>query len=307
MGHLDVPVVVAPTLFSEGLAEGECSACGQTLTVQIPKTEPIVYSSATNSGEIKEEWNVESILEGDKHFYPTEDDPDGNALYVEYSILWNPTLLGIRDGYGYMTSPRIEGNNDTNYDSPYWITLKENEKTAWSTFAGTFEPIVMNGDTPIYGPPMNAEALPKDQYPSLGDYGWHRIGIEMKQTDAKEGTVMKKTLIITLYIDGVKVSSYDMGIRYDHNWLYQVELEGGEPVYTDIALSASILPYYLPNLKPVADAGATYFVVADVSVTCGDGFVMNVTPVENPADATYTIVDGVGVPGKVFFALSTAE
>ena len=34
---------------------------------------------------------------------------------------------------------------------------------------------------------------------------------------------------------------------------------------------------------------------------------MNVTPVENPEDATYTIVDGVEVPGNVLFALSTAE
>ena len=306
-GHFDVPVIVAPTLFSEGLAEGNCSACNEALSYTLPKTEPTVYSSATHNAEIKEEWNVESILEGDKHFYPTEDDPDGKALYVEYSILWNPTLLGIRDGYGYMTSPRIEGHNDNDYDSPYWICLKDNERTAWSNFAGSFEPIVMNGDTPIYGPPMNAEALPKDQYPNFGDYGWHRVGLEMKQTDIVEGNTVKKILIVTLYIDGVKASSYDMGIRYDHNWLYHAELVDGEPMYMDIALSTSIIPYYIPNLKPESGAAATYFVVADVSVSCGDGFVMNVTPVENPEDATYTIVDGVEVPGNVFFALSTAE
>ncbi|MBR5242503.1 MAG: hypothetical protein IKV20_05130 [Clostridia bacterium] len=305
-GHSDVPVVVAPTFFSEGFAEGKCSACNEDLSYTLPKSEPIVYSSDSKSGEIKENWLVGDILNsGEKHFYPTEDDPDGNALYVEYSILWNSTLLGIRDGYGYMTSPRIEGYNNNDYDAAYWISLKNNEKTSWSTFAGSFEVIVMNGNVPLYGPPMNAEALPKEDYPNFGDYGWHRIGIEMKETAVAVPNSVEKTMIVTLYIDGVKVSSYDMGIRYEHNWFFNAQNVDGVLEYEEISEGAVILPYYLPNIKPAEGYGTVYFIVADVSITCGDGFVMPVTKLDTPVEGTYTTEDGTELDANVYFTIGS--
>ena len=65
--------------------------------------------------------------------------------------------------------------------------------------------------------------------------------------------------------------------------------------------------YYIPYLAAESSENPVYFVVADVSVTCGDGFVMNVTRVESPEDATYTVEEGVDLPGKVFFSVSNND
>ena len=301
-GHSELTVVTVPTMFSDGYASGICSDCGQPAEVTLPKTDPVVYSSIANRGELKEMWSMSDILDdGEKHFYPTEDDPDGNALYVEYSILWNPTLHGIKNGYGYMTSPRIEGNNNNDYDAAYWFNLINNEKTSDCDKYGVFEVIKNNGV--VYGPTFDKNGNYLEEYPNIGDYGWHRIGIEMKQTAEKVGDSMKKKMIVTLYLDGEMVSCYEMGIRYEHNWFFSAEFINGEIEYEDIALSADVLPYYIPYLTTESGSDPAYFVVADVYVTAGDGFVMNVTPVDDPADATYTVEEGVDLPGKVFFSV----
>lgn len=47
----------------------------------------------------------------------------------------------------------------------------------------------------------------------------------------------------------------------------------------------------------------TYLPIADVYVTAGDSFVLDVSPVENPAAETFT-QDGVSLSGKQYFKVN---
>ena len=65
-----------------------------------------------------------------------------------------------------------------------------------------------------------------------------------------------------------------------------------------------IFPYMIGDCRSLSEM---YFVVADVYVTAGDGFVVNVKPVENPEEKTYSPAEGVELDGKIFFEVATNE
>ena len=44
-----------------------------------------------------------------------------------------------------------------------------------------------------------------------------------------------------------------------------------------------------------------YVVIGDISMTCGNEFVQQVKPNENPADATFELAEGLTVPAKIWY------
>ena len=292
-GHTSAPVVLVPTVFSEGLAEGECTACGEVVSEVLPKTEPAVETfTASHNAEIRDYENFYGIL-GDDHFYPTEENPNGNSLYVEFSFLWNETLANVTTNEAYAQFGRINGPGEAGALAPFWFAFGDNCDALWNQVAGGFE--LGQSTENIYGP-RAGEA--NGEYPGIGGYGWHRIGMEY--TQLTETRADGSNMIVSLYIDGELISTYYYECD-ERCLLYTGDAEYG---YDD-NLDAKILFYRI--VKPATSGENAYFVTADHYVSVGGGFVMKVTPVENPEDATFTVEEGVELPAKAYFAVSAAE
>ena len=286
-------IVTQPTLFSKGLKTAVCSICDEVVSETINETPATVITMTTSGGsEIRDYEYFDDIL-GDDHFYPTEENPNGNSLYVEFSFLWNETLANVTTNEAYAQFGRINGPSEAGALAPFWFAFGDNCDALWNQVAGGFE--LGNCKDHIYGPHAGEE---NGEYPGIGGYGWHRIGMEY--TQLTEERADGSNMIASLYIDGVLISTYYYECD-ERCLLYTGDAEYG---YDD-NLDAKILFYRI--LKPATSGENAYFVTADHYVSVGGGFIMNVTPVENPEDATFTVEEGVELPAKAYFAVSAAE
>ena len=114
-----------PSVIADGVKMQTCSVCDQKNYGSITKTEATVQTwTAAATGKYSSSKTFEEI-QGGKHFYPTADNKDGNDLLVEYSLLWNDTLLNLEPGTDGATSPRVttsitDGNGENNNDMTWW-------------------------------------------------------------------------------------------------------------------------------------------------------------------------------------------
>ena len=291
-GHSDINVVIAPTLFSEGRIKGTCSTCGTSINEVVKKASATgrTFDAETNS-DYKDFHTFEDILDGD-HFYPTEENPDGKSLYIEFSMLWTEEFVNASVGTDYMLLGRFD-SAEKKYDNPYDIAyaLAIGPEVTWTDpkTPGYFDVLAKDGD-PVYGDYTYGSDLAN--CPFIGGYGWHRIGMVIKQIE-KDGSYL---LNATLYIDGVKLSSHNIKPRNAANLLYTIE--DGE--YKDIDLTRGIRAFYVPEGRT---NGATVDLeIADLYVTAGNGFVKSVTKLDAAADVTYTGLDGEEREANSFFA-----
>ena len=280
--------IVAPTLFTEGRKTGTCSACNEALSEVLPKAEPTVITFTPDTkGSTLDAHSFGEILDGD-HFYPTTEDPDGKALYIEYSMLFSEEFVNAQIGQGYMLLGRFDSGaskQDSNYDIAYALSIGTNDGWTDHGTPGHFDVLSKDG-APVYGPDMS-DKTNLSTYPSIGGYGWHRIGIVVKQINSTQ-------LNATLYIDGVKVSSHNINPRNSANLLYSVK--NGE--YKDIDHNRVVRAYYFGESKSDATG---YFAIADLYVTAGDGFVMPVEKLDTPTEGTYSPADGVTLDADQHF------
>ena len=310
-GHTDIDVVIAPTLFTEGRIKGTCSTCGVNVNETIPKadtTTVVTFSpDGENVGIYKNVNIVNDVLKGD-HFYPTEENPDGKGLYIEFSVLWNETLLDVHNGkarYAQLgTLGDMNGTSDGKRITPYFLVFNQtaDKEKFWCQYPGGFE--TDNNTTNIYGPKVES-GLPADGYTYIGEYGWHRIGIEYTQVTEIEGETVKYTLYATLYIDGVKVLAYQaIKTTTDNNpnLLYTATVINGNVEYEDIASDRYAFIYRFGNDQKTETEDNAYFVVGDISVTAGNGFVKNVTKLDTPVEGTYVPAEGVELDADQYFA-----
>ena len=146
-------VTSAVSLFNEtGEREGICTICEKKVK-EVLTFQPNVQecSDSTRSGEKEYIPAQSSILsvQGDKHFYAIDADPD-NDLLMEFSILWNPTMLnlnGTADGSeGPYCATRIMGGGKTT-SLTYWSGSDE-PKGSWCPYAGGFEGAAMTKGGP---------------------------------------------------------------------------------------------------------------------------------------------------------------
>ena len=204
-------------------------------------SEPTVYDSGN---EQDQDFNVVSSLRdarGTDHFYPdSTNGGEGRDLYFDMDILWNETI----------TSNWIDGNGIrielVNYDSTpardnlFLLNPKQN---TWGSSdakaSGGFDYGGAATHAIVYGPKgVNGTGTNAENFPNIGAYGWHRIGVRVHEEAAVSGNGVAYTIYSTLYIDGAKIWQ----IKYTGNFtkwldrgimLFTATNEGGNLVYTD--------------------------------------------------------------------------
>ena len=304
-GHVydNVTVKVIATVFNDGLREGVCTRCNAEVSEVVPKTEANVITFGSGSSTYKSTIPFASLVADGNHFYPTEDNPEGNDLFFEYSILLNGTTDKLNEGIWAIGGIRDESS--ANGNCPYYFYFKPNSK--WCPFKGGFEADCGTGSDLLFGPPCN-DVNNLDGFVVIENYnGWHRIGWRVHQdTEIVDGKV-KYTITSALYIDGVKVHEIIPGNWKDENNLYFATIEDGKLVYSDNTNSKKCLFLFRMEKAGTSDGSTAYIPIADLYVNCSKEFVIPVIPVTDPADATFEVATGVTLDGKAHFKVNDAK
>ena len=322
---VDEWITVEPTVIKpEGSRTGTCVIC-DALIEETLTFEPIVFASnwddSTRSDYNTEhhvDWlnhhdlptgiyirkNINSIKDADTHYYPTEENPLGNDLLVEVSYLWNETMTS---GKGYTGEPLTFANGD-GFDVFHVgakLDAKDNRKIN----------NVLCKYTYIYPTPDEISGNAALKTPSIGEYGWHRLGFRVHQEAAIVEGAVKYTYIASAYLDGTMVLSFELS-----DWVVRYF----DKTVTGLLFTAAIDPeddtnllYYDIGSNPASgytnsyglfiveeffnSTGTAYVVLGDLSMTCGNEFVQEVVPNANPDDATFEIATGVEVPAKIWY------
>ena len=331
-----------PTLFNPAVhATGECTVCHKPLEEDLVFS-PEVQTFTADSSSRYQNRKLLSDAQGEDHFYPTDLNPDGKDLLVEYTVLWNETLLNLDPSQSNYMTMRIASNNGTEQTSiSYWSPTNDLSGSDCK-YAGGFETSGGTGTIPAAGEAFTPADMTKSgqaysAYPNLGgadkdhpEWGWHRVQFRIHQdvtniaaleADTEAGaTKAEYRITLTLYIDGVPVAMLqgpggsDKNNFASLNYLYSAESDGaGKVVYGDNENSERYVFAILFN-KNIAQLNTTaYWVDTDVSITCGTTFVQQVEKVATPAAATFTLddmdtpddtTDDVTCPAPIYFKLA---
>lgn len=320
-------VTSAVDLFHDtGSREGVCTICGDTVVEEIKFKPTVKEGTAMGSSTYRSaQFNILK-LQGDAHFYPTDADPLGNDLLIEFSILWNPTMLNLAGTSDPYCATRVEKSGTGTTNLTYWSGT-DNPSGSWCPYAGGFEGSSLTGGSPAG---MMKDHGDYADYPNIGgsvapadaenldnghEWGWHRFGMRIHEevtnlsallADDEPGkTAATYKTTVTVYFDGVEIYSVYGDFKSDKLWsrLYSVSSNGdGTVTYADIDESVVAIPFAINSTTTVSGTIA-YIVIADQSATCGKAFVQNVQRVDNPTAATYEVAEGVAVPAAMYFQL----
>ena len=244
-----------PTLLDEsGYRDGECSLCHAPLHEDLT-WEPEIFCSSDPKGDYYDaetgNFTVSKTIKeirGDKHFFPTsEENPLGNDLWFEYSLLWTESLANTAvarvnvaqfndcELFGFYTRDdaalnEFGGHFDMNKTFVYGSKTMDaafKEDAEWSSYlASPWDCVLLprTGDAPTYKGSLDPEATAAS-YPAIGNYGWHRIGFRfhaeaVASTEenpniaaTKDGLKAYYTGYSELYIDGVRVWQVETSLR----------------------------------------------------------------------------------------------
>ena len=323
-------VTVEPTLLNPdgGTQTGTCVLCDNPVVNKVEWKAPYVIASTLDGGartdynnENSVNWlntsdfgigicvkkNINDVKDADQHYYPTEENPLGNDLLVEVSYLWNDT---VKTGYKGepLTFAHVDG-----YDV-FHVAAKLDAKERGGF---TYEFI-----TPTPAEIAENSAL---KNPSLGEFGWHRLGFRVHQEAEIVADEVKYTYIASAYVDGKLVLSYDAtdyAVRRNTTstvtaLLFTAEIEDGDLVYYDIGANANskyMTSYAILMFEEFFKANendkTAYAVLADLWISCGQDFVQDVEPNASPEDATFTLddkgtaddlTDDITCPAKIWY------
>ncbi len=300
-----------PSLLNPSVeATGECTVCHNPVTETHTYEPPITTFTSSGTKFKPVTVTLGEVRGEDKHFYPTDADPDGNDLYIEFNILWDETVANFDASY-------IIGQMD---GQPfYFLSPNANAKYADAKRAGAFE-WMGHFEIPISDSEVTTPATMCGQSPNYSDYpnimgpdennlqyGWHRMGIRihMELLDGKTGEDLKDyEQISTIFVDGVALCKLSTdpakGLKTEGTKLFSAASDGNDGVvYSDMDEN-QVRPLEIPTAKSLIDTNV-YFAVDEISVTCGKGFVMPVEKVANPTAATYTVAEGVEVASTIWF------
>ena len=259
------------TLLENGWKSDHCSICGAGHAVASTPSEttPVVIngkngSAPTGWGSSKNFYaptkSLKDIAAEEGHFYPTNSNPQGNDLLVEFSILWNSTLSAW--GSKTLDLGRFSGG-DTDTRCTTWLYVNNGSV---DTSDGDGGAILYSTGTGVSG------------------YGWHRIGLRYHQTAEINAGVVDYTLTFALYIDGVEVSRVRGGdVRYVSQGyrLFDAEIVDDKLVYHDNQSDDYV--YSWLQLQNFFGRGSdTYLVLADLMTSAGHDFMQQVEPAASP-------------------------
>ena len=298
-----------------GSRNGTCIYCETNVVEEIHYEGPIIKECTPLTERIELPQVNFADVRGDKHFYPTEEDPAGNDLYLEFSILWNESILNFDASKDpYMVARFVNGK------PLYYFSPVAGCKTSDANFSGAFE-WMGNFGTPISDAEVNTPATMCGANPNYADYpniagndeanpeyGWHRVGIRyhLELLDGKSGADLKDYVgIATGFVDGVAIFKLSTGADGMQNWesmLFKAESDGeGGIVYSDAG--EYVIPFLMNKSITKADTTA-YLAFSDVYVSCGKDFLMKVEKVASPTAATLEVAEGVEIPAPVYFKLA---
>ena len=284
-----------------GTKTGHCSLCNRDFEKNFDVEIKIFDASASNASS--QGGPVTMLSAGEEYFYPTEEHPDGQDLLFEFSYLFNETLdntVGDTDLSFYV------GTSSASQSLMIFsLSLRDSPSDTWlrggAKVKGHFQTVYQSGDL-IYPTAAQLAENPDLEFPGLGEYGWHRIGVRVHQDAEIAGNEVKYTLTTTLYVDGAKVLAFrnePAKQKAKDFYLYKAEIEDGNLVYSEGTVTAG-------QTKEFNFPGATQpacLVFADLSVTCGDDFVQKVEKNASPAPAQYEVAAGVNVDATVYYQL----
>ena len=324
------------TIFEDGVKTGTCTVCHQPVEKVIEETYNEYKFTTESTDTLDKSKNFASeILGEDKHFYPTEENPNGLDFYIEYSFLWNADLQkmsNVGDTKNQILTGCI-GNQDA-----YFMALTTNAKGCDNKVApGGFEYTATR--TVEYGPAGMSEQTANGgkvgntyaDFPNIGgadqanpEYGWHRFALVvheelLNEAALKADTTAKATeaeyrFSFTVYVDGVKL--YTLSNRSDpafkassyraENMLFTAESDGeGGVVYKDIDAGKNVTWIQIPTFQTTE--GTAYAVYADEAIFAGSDFAQKVVKVVAPVDNVYTTKDGDEIPAKIWYKPFSTE
>ena len=288
------------TLLDEGEKVEHCSVCGVAHKVAAEFV-PTVYNPADLSNYDGDKSmlllskTLPDILNGE-HFYPTEENPEGKDAYFELAILWNETMANFGNDEFYFCL-NYQGGAGSNL---FYFTPKDNSNS-WCKYAGGFD--YGRGKGVIFGPAAG-NGQPKENYPNVGEYGWHKIGVRMHQAAALDGDTVVYSGTSYLYIDGELVWKIDLDmakITSDKNLLFTATNNEGTLVYADNE-NANKVRVQLRGEKINNSTAPFYFIFGDVSWSVVDAdFEPAILPVAAPEAKVYTTDTGIEMPAAIYF------
>ena len=319
-------VTSAPTMFNQtGSRTGTCKLCNKPV-VEVLKYEPtvVVCTDKTSAGYATESVYFKDIL-GDKHFYPTTGDPTGNDLLIEYSVLFNETMLDlytVKDQNPYITA-RINKEPVLYWSPRNDMDYSDCKYAGGFEWTGNFATPVTDGEV-ITPAKMCGGGSEYADFPNVGgadkdnpEWGWHRIQVrihlalideaalkaEAAGTKAEKGDYVATA---TVYIDGVAAFKLSTGTNGMDNNLFTAEADGNGGIKYEDGNTYAVA-FYLNRTKAVSGKTA-YVVISDMNVTCGKEFAMKVEKVATPAAATFTVDEEAETPvvldAPVYFQLA---
>ena len=316
---------VEPTLLANGSKTGVCQVCDNPVN-EVVEFEHDIQIFTTSGGKYTPGYATLGEIRGDKHLYDA-----GNDMLIEYSILWNETLLGLYKTQN--TMPTIDTRFTTsssgtsgNSGIVRW-ELADDVPSPWCAckHAGGFE--VAAFTTSEYDSPYpNFDKVGGEitSYPNIGganegdgqplgdmQWGWHRVSIRYRETvtnvDAvKGGADATYKLEVWVYIDGVLVlhnsaSDHRKEDGADRKAFSAETDNAGGITYTEND-SLFLHGAFLDSKKMTEGKG--YFEIADYSVTVGTDFVQNVRKVTNPVATQLEVEADVFVPSTMWYELA---
>ena len=278
-----------------GTKTGHCTACERDIVEDIAY-EPVIWNANDKTSGNAVDKRLYSKIRGEDHFYPTETNPNGNDLLIEFSILYNETLS---HGTGWTFDITVgDGSDFVN------LKLEESANARYGTVVGGFSARDRNdGKGAILSTPSAAaiEADPNAKYPSIGDYGWHRVAVRVHQEADIVDDAVAYTYTGEAYLDGNLILAFDLS-----KWaagtpgvlLYTAKIEDGNLVYTDNDAANSWGEIAIYDFYKGTNI---YCAIADTYMTCGQDFLQPVVAVADPADAMFTVAEGIELPAKMWY------
>ena len=210
-----------------GSRNGDCTVCHQNI-VEVITFKPTIEAFTASSGQYNTEKVYYADVRGENHFYPTETNPEGNDLLVEFSILWNESIQNFNPAGNCYMCGRFDKNGPFYYFSPV-----AGCPTSDAGVPGAFE-WMGNFGTPISDAEVTTPATMCGKsdnyadYPNImgadeanPEYGWHRIGVRyhLELLDGKSGADLKDYRgTATVYVDGVAIFKLNTGTNGIPNW-----------------------------------------------------------------------------------------
>ena len=240
LGHLTHTVTLqysgTASMTETGTRIGYCEGCNLYNVTQYGEQNACEGKKWTAGGG-DDSWvdsrQISTVLAGGKHFYPdASNNYEGNDLIVEYSVLWNETLLNMMPRYKKSDSEKYDAvvltafattvHGYDNYRSIGYWGLTDNVPGSDACIAGAFEypnPMIKTSASGNPYPRMIAGLQGYSSYPNIGgpdqyepEWGWHRIGIVYHEDVTNlaavrdNGAAEQYKLTVTVYLDGEVVS-----------------------------------------------------------------------------------------------------